>query len=279
MSNVFSRSWSVAALSFRILGQDKEILLFPLLGGIFSLLFSSTLFFPTLMFLPQQGDGMTLELIIIFVGYLGLAFIATFFNVCTVYTTKSRLEGGNATFMESLGFAFSKLGLILAWSLVSATVGQILYLLDSAAENAGVVGKIILDIVTSILGLIWSVITIFVVPAMVYYDLGPFEAIKVSTRIIKQTWGESLIRYYGLGLLQFLLLLLAIPMGIALVMILGPLGLLPVVLYVIGVVLIFSAASMVFNTILFAYADGKTLPNDVDREILANAFHHRESRA
>jgi hypothetical protein len=63
---------------------------------------------------------------IIFLTYLGLAFIATFFNVCVVYTVKIRFEGGNATFMESLKFALSKIGLIFYWSLISATVGLVL---------------------------------------------------------------------------------------------------------------------------------------------------------
>lgn len=285
MSNVLSRSWSVAQLSFRIMGQDKEILLFPLFGGIFSLLFTVAIFYPSILF-AFQGEGDTpLQTIVIFLGYLVLAFIATFFNVCAVYTAKTRLEGGDATLMGSLRFALSKIGLIFAWSVVSATVGQLLAALDSAAENAGPIGKILLSLVTSILGLVWSVVTIFVVPAMVYYNLGPFDAIKVSIRVVKQTWGESLVRHYGLGLLQFLCLLLVIPIAVILFMTLGQIpNLLPVIilvplLYVIATVLIFGTANVIFNTILFAYADGKPLPADIDPELLSGAFRPREGRA
>ena len=40
-----------------------------------------------------------LECILVAAAYWGLAFIATFFNVCVVYTRKTRFEGGDATFM------------------------------------------------------------------------------------------------------------------------------------------------------------------------------------
>ena len=46
MSGVFSRSWELTKLSFRVLMQDKEMLLFPFLGGLFSLLFSLALLYP-----------------------------------------------------------------------------------------------------------------------------------------------------------------------------------------------------------------------------------------
>ena len=84
----------------------------------------------------ENGQLNNLQLFILFLTYLGLAFIATFFNVCVVYTTKKRFEGGNATFGESVEFAFSKIHLIFAWSLVAATVGLLLRILDNIADNA-----------------------------------------------------------------------------------------------------------------------------------------------
>jgi len=54
---------------------------------------------------------------------------------------KKRFDGGNATFGESINFGFSKFRLIIAWGLVSATVGVILRILDSLAERFGQVGE------------------------------------------------------------------------------------------------------------------------------------------
>lgn len=285
--NVFSRSWQLTKLSFQVIKQDSEMLLFPLIGGVFSLLFSAALLFPTIIVdFMRQGTGggaqvalNMVDVAIVFVAYLGLAFIATFFNVCVVYTTKTRFEGGDATFMDSLKFAFSRIHQIFMWSLVSATVGLLLHALDRAAERAGAVGGLILNIIRSLLGAVWSILTIFVVPAMVYQDLGPISAVKSSAQTLRETWGESLVRHYGLGLMQFLLIALGVVITIAMGMVLGKLGGLGVgitiafaVVYFLTVVLVFNVANAVFNTALYAWANTGRVPAGFDEATLQGAL-------
>jgi len=50
-------------------------------------------------------------------------------------------------------------------------------------------------------GVGWGLITAFVIPLMVYQDIGPIDAIKRSGAIFKKTWGENLIRVFGVGLM------------------------------------------------------------------------------
>lgn len=94
MANAFSRSWEITKLSFDVIKKDKEMVLFPLLGGIFSILFIVAMIFPTIITSVIRGDSnapyTTFSYLLIFLTYLGLAFIATFFNVCVVFTTKTR---------------------------------------------------------------------------------------------------------------------------------------------------------------------------------------------
>jgi hypothetical protein len=282
---VFGRSWQLTKLSFGVIKQDKEMLLFPLFAGIFSIAYAIGLLYPTVIVAIMSHDGhvstnaiTALHYAIVFTAYLGLAFIATFFNVCVVYTTKTRFEGGNATFFGSIGFAFTKIHLIFAWSLVSATVGILMYLLDSIGERAGGGGRIILAIVRGIVGALWSIVTLFVIPAMVYEGLGPFKAIKRSVQTLKSTWGESLVRHYGLGLMQFLFMMLGAILAVGLFMGLAPLGSTGVVIaisvsvvYFLGVVLVFSVANGVFNTALYTYANGSP-PSAFDHDTLSQAF-------
>jgi len=200
MFESIGRSWEIAKLSFNVVKSDKEMLLFPLLAGIFSLLFIVAMVFPTIItgFLISGLDESVVDLAIyaiLFLVYLGLAAIATFFNVCVVYTTKKRFEGGDSKFFEAIGFAFSRLPVIIAWAIVSATVGIILNILSSQAEKMGAVGQIVMKIFVSLLGAAWGILTIFVVPSLVYENVGPFEAIKKSASVLKKTWGESLTRH------------------------------------------------------------------------------------
>jgi hypothetical protein len=272
-----------------VIKKDKELLLFPLLAGIFSIIFFLTMLFPSIItsFMKGIGPGSygIMEYLLIFITYLGLAFIATFFNVCVIYTTKIRFEGGNATFWESINFARSKIGLIFAWSVIAATVGLILRIIDNIAERSGQSGRMVLNILTSILGMMWSIITIFVVPAMVYHNLGPMDAIKKSVETLKRTWGESLIRYFGLGLIQFLFFLLGIIATFILFFVLaglGPIGIIITVviavLYFLGVILVFNVANTVFNTALYVYADTGKIPEGYSQETMQNAFRPKEMR-
>ena len=122
MANVFSRSWEITKISFRVISKDKELLIYPILASIFSLIFSIAILIPTI-FIGWINNGIPedisaafglIEYLIIFATYLGLALIATFFNVCVVYTVKTRFEGGNATLGSSFKFAFSKFHLIFS---------------------------------------------------------------------------------------------------------------------------------------------------------------------
>lgn len=294
MFGAFRRSWEITKLSFSVVNQDREMILFPILGSIFSFIFLIVMAVPSVMPAIMDSSGfseasLVFYVPIMFIIYLGLAFIATFFNCCVVYTTKTRFEGGNATFMDSLKFAISKIHLIFAWSLVSAIVGTLLRLLDILAEKLGFIGEIIVKIITSIIGFLWSILTIFVVPSMVYNDSGPIDAIKDSAYVIKKTWGESLIRHYGLGLIQFFVVLAGTLILIPLVMagfavgatVGNPvLGVVPAVAigvtYYVLVGFAFAVANSVFNTALYVYAHAGIIPSGYTEEILANAFAQKK---
>lgn len=286
MAGMFLRSWEITKLSFGVIGKDKEMLWFPILSGIFSILFILAILFPTIIVGFLAGDqiqGGIYELLILFVIYLGLAFIATFFNVATVYTAKKRFEGGDATFSESLKFAFSKLWIIFLWAIVSAIVGIILRLIEMAAERSGKIGEIVLTIIRGLLGAAWGIVTVFVIPILVYKGHTPIDAIKESTKTIKKTWGESLIRAFGLGAIEMLLIVLGVVLTIVLFIVSIPLGtgvMLTVlslgIIFVLAVIIIFTTLNNIYNTALYVYAETGKIPNGFNKEVLAHAFEENK---
>jgi hypothetical protein len=285
--NVFERSWVTAKTSFSVINQDKELLLFPVVATILSTIFSLAMLFPTIIAKVLEGGAGfefgPLQIAATFMTYLGLAFITTFSNVCVVYTTRVRLTGGNATFFESIGFALRRSHRILAWSVLSATVGLLLRFISDAAENSGDVGRIILSILETVLAAAWSIMTVFAVPAMVFYDLGPIDAIKKSIETLKRAWGESLVGNWGMGFISFLMMLPGIGsivfgvvmlaseqaqgVGVALVLV-------GIALFVLAA-LIIGVAKMVYSTALFMYAESGQAPTGFPQELLAGAYHRR----
>ncbi|MCB9359653.1 hypothetical protein H6503_07010 [Candidatus Woesearchaeota archaeon] len=283
MSNVFERSWEITKLTFGVIKEDKEMILYPILSTFFSLLFIVAMVLPSIGFqaFAEMTKGIADPIVysVTFLIYLGLAFIATFFNVCVVYTAKERFKGNNATLASSFKFAVSKAHLILAWSMLSATIGVIFRAIERASQRLGAAGQITVAIANSILGMIWSIVTLFVVPAMVYNDLGPIAAIKKSVSALKKTWGESLVRYYGLGMIQFALLMVGILVGIGAIIITASIPLLLLtsviilVLYIVVLVLVFSIANTVFNTALYEFAETGKIPKGYNKEVMQNSFH------
>ena len=286
--NAFSRSWKITKLSFAVIGKDKEMLLFPILASFTSILYLLALLFPSgvLAFLdPDNAQPLSFgiaQYLMMFLTYLGLSFISTFCNVCVVYTTKTRFEGGDATFMESIRFGFSKTGVIFQWSLVSATVGLLFVLLDKLAQRLGGIGEVLLNIVRGILGLAWTIVTLFVVPTLVYENVTPKEAIQKSVEVIKKTWGENLISHYGMGLMQFLVILGIIGLSSLLAMVL-PMGsgtFFAIGFGVVGVLfmsLVFNVAKTVFQTALYVYANTGQEPELFDAQTLSGAFRPKNA--
>lgn len=281
----WDRSWAITRTSLDIIRKDKEMLWFPILSTIFSIVFSVALIVPTIVLdiTRQLGAGRytvgPLQVVVLFTTYFGLAFIATFFNVCVVYTTKTRLDGGDATFFDSIKFSFSRIHLILGWSLVSATVGVFLHSLDSLGRRAGLAGKILLAILRAVLATAWSLMTVFVIPSMVYRDLGPIDAVRDSVKTLRATWGEGVAGYFGVGLASFICILptfaffaggIAVAsqglpaVGIALCAI-GALGF-------VAVLLFFGVISTIYKTVLYHWASTRVVPAGFDTDELTSAF-------
>ena len=200
-----------------------------------------------------------------------------------MYTTKIRFEGGNATFGESIKFAFTKLPLIFQWSLLSATVGLLLRILQQLASNLGKIGQLVANILIGILGMAWSIVTIFVVPVLVYESLGPIDALKKSTQVIKKTWGESLIKALGLGLVQFLVFVMVILASAAFSFVLSSafdtvgllIGISVGALLLLLTGLVFTVASTIFNTALYVYANNNLLASGFNEEVVKGAFKQK----
>ena len=160
-------------------------------------------------------------------------------------------------------------------------MGILLHALDRLAQKLGGTGEIVMSIIRGLVGMAWSIATIFVIPVLVYEGLSPVAAIGRSTEILKDTWGESLVRHYGLGLIHFLVtmlgILFAVALGILLPQAIGSfIAVSFAVIWVIGSILVFNVANTVFNTALFVYAGRGEEPASFDQSTLNAVFQRTD---
>ncbi|MEA3200361.1 MAG: hypothetical protein QOE90_1789 [Thermoplasmata archaeon] len=203
-----ARGWSLTKASFKVLSLDKEIIALPLLAAVVNLLILGVAL--GFVFAVDVGQMGIVGYLILFAFYVAMYATVIFFNAATVEMATIRFNGGDPTLKDGLRKSWSRIGRILQWAVIAATVGLILQMLrDQAKDN------IIARILVSFLEFGWNVAVFFVVPVLVYQDVGPFDAIKGSMGIMKKSWGESLtgvattgIIFMGLGLLGLIPILI-----------------------------------------------------------------------
>lgn len=275
-----STGWELMKQSFSVLRADKELVLFPLMSGMACLVVLASFALPLSMtpsfhqfFDEHQAPQNPLVWAILFLFYAINYFVIVFFNSALVSCAIKRMAGGDPTVRYGLQQALARLPQIAAWALVSATVGIVLKAIESKSDTVG-------KLVAGLVGAGWAIATYFVVPVLVVERVGPWEALKRSTSLVRRTWGEALAGNLGVGLVIFLgmlpgiaLLMLGIVLGAAAGQpILAAIGVALGVIWIMGVSLVSSAVQSILLTALYLYASEGKSPPQFDANLLQNAF-------
>ncbi|HTZ21675.1 MAG TPA: DUF6159 family protein [Opitutaceae bacterium] len=305
----FTRSWRLFVNSCQIIGRQPKLLLFPLvtfLCTVVIVLFflAPAALFPTghalnqpehwkvavhrfVAFKPavsttyshtQHGSLTGVGYVYVVVLYLTSMFLATFFNVAFYHEIIKALAGGQVSLRAGLRFACSRLRAILLWSLFAGVVGLIIKTLE---DRFGWVGRRVMRLV----GMVWSVASVFVIPVIVQEgNANPIALLRSSAATLKKTWGESLIGYVGITFGSWIvvlgsLVLLLVP-GLPLAWFYNPMILFAggviwlvaifVYSYLVGV------AGRIYRGALYVYATEGVVPAPFTAELMDAAWKVRK---
>jgi hypothetical protein len=200
-----------------------------------------------------------------FVSY----FVVIFFNTALISCVNARLQGKDMSVGEGLSNAARHLPSILAWALVSATVGIILHLVQ---RRGGFIGRV----VAALVGGIWSLVTFFVVPILILEDKGVVDSVKESVSLMKRTWGESIVGsgsimliFIAIGIVGLLFVFATLLVGS---MIVFGSAVVLFILLVVVLAIVASAMQGIFVTALYTYARTGTVPAAFNQDLIQNAF-------
>jgi Family of unknown function (DUF6159) len=280
MFDRISYTWHAMGSSWEVLKRNKKLMLFPLFSGIACLLilvsFAVPLFLANAWMPPAQNAPPAQQLAyygLLFLFYFCNYFVITFFNSAVVGAAVQELSGREPTFGSAIRSATLRLPQILGWSLVSATVGLILRVIEDKSDWVG-------QFIAALLGAAWTMTTFLAVPVLVVEGKGPIEAFKTSASLLRDTWGEQIISNFGFGTIFFLLSVPAFIVIIVGVAIAGPVGavvaIVAAVLYMIVLSLIQSTLQGIFQAVLYLYAARGEVPEDFDRRTLKGAMGRAE---
>jgi len=220
ISDKLDRSWQLFKRSVLVIRDHPKLLVFPLVTGL--LMAGIALFFlapVALVLLAPHGIAGgrihawadSVGLLRVFgraglslgaqpMGALFLAglylldmFVATLGSVAFNSEILEALSGRPVSIRHGIAEACRRWKAVLLWSLFAGFVGLIIRALE---ERLAFVGRL----VAGLIGLAWSVASIFVIPILARDPsfANPVALLSKSATTIKRTWGEMLTGYVGM---------------------------------------------------------------------------------
>ncbi len=246
------RGWALTKKSWALLNSHRDLVRFPLYGGISTIILGLIFLGPGAYFLDHHNYGPGVPLVVI--GIYVLTVIGVYFSVGLAACADRIFRGQDATFSDGVAVANSRFSIICGWAALSTAIA----LISIALENqGGALG----EIAGRLIGAAWSLVTFISVPVIAIEGVGPVETLKRSASLFRERWGQQITGNIAIGGVVFLVGFLP---GVALIaagVIIWPsVGIAGAVVMVIGALivcvalLVSKALSGIFGVALYRYA-------------------------
>jgi hypothetical protein len=252
------RGWALTKKSWALLNGHRELVRFPLYGGIATIILGLVFLGPGAFALGQHSYGIGIPLIVI--GIYVLSVIGIYFSVGLAACADLIFRGNQATVSDGLAVANSRFSQICGWAALSTAIALIIGALENQGGALG-------DIAGRLVGTAWSLVTFLSVPVIAIEGTGPIETLKRSASLFKQRWGQQITGNLAIGGAVFLIgFLPAVALIVVGVVIWPSAGFAGALLVVIGALIlcvalvISKALSGIFGVALYRYAlDGEVI--------------------
>ena len=268
--------------SYAVLKSNPQLSIFPVVSGVVSLIVAASFFIPLALtsgiLHSRQHQLEPVHYVVLFAFYVVSYFVVIFFNAGLVSCAHDSLMGRPTSFKQGMANAGQHVGPILIWSLIAATVGTILRYIG---ERTGFIGQIIVGL----LGAVWTVVTYFVVPIIIFENAAPFGAIKKSGGMLKTTWGERIIGGVSIGmatgvlsLIGFAFIVAAVAVAISGAILLAIPFVVLAVMYWLALAIFSTTLTGIFQTALYVYASSGQVPQGFSAENIQGAFMQKPQK-
>ena len=261
------RGWKMSKLSMSVVKKDPELMVYMFISGFLSLIAMIGMSVPQYLgqtwAVDTEGLMTPMYMGFVFLGYMIISIVVTFWNSAIVANSHIRLTGGDPKFMDGVSAAISKLHIIILWGIIAGTVGLLLKILNQAARDQKGAAAIVAIILTAIGAAVWWMMTFFMIPHMIIEGKGIGDSLKSSKKIFLKTWGENITSGLGIGFIGFFFMALIAIVTITIMTVLGPLWYVGLAFGVIGIAITLAwmnAAEQVAVTALYLYSKNGVMP-------------------
>ena len=279
-----SRGWRLAGQSWNVLWRNPTLAVFPVLATVFATIAMLVILIPATVglgfFAVSSDSGLTaaayVYVAVLMVGGYIATVIAIFFSVALTAVAAGALRGEDVSAGAGIRVARERIRTILAWSLLTTTVGTVLGSVGKAAGGAG-------DFLDWLGDMAWSAATFFVIPVIALEDKGAKQSVSRSGAIVKERWGEGASGAAAIGVAGFAVVFLIVIVGTVGVGLLLGANLLwaAVVLGVVATsgvlatLFVCSALVGIFKVAVYQFAVDGSAPRGFDTQTVQQALHSK----
>jgi hypothetical protein len=180
----FRTGIALAKISWHTLRQNKALMAFPVAGMIAALIDAIVLTLPGILLLALTS--LTWLAIVLFAisAYVAV-FIGTFVGVGLCVAADKTLRGEATSFSDGIHAARERIPQIAKWALLATTVALVIRVIEARFEGIGG------TIVAALAGLAWALVSFLAIPVIAFEGVGPINALKRSSSLFKQRWGQQ----------------------------------------------------------------------------------------
>ncbi len=260
-----------------ILKKDRELILFPIMAAVFVLILLGLIYITGSIDLSAANEE-EMSIFPVAILIFGANFIIVFFNSALISAALERLRGGDPNISSGLSHALKHVHHIFFWSIIVTIMGLIFAAIKANGRNRGGIGGIMTQIFASFLEAGWAMMTFFVIPIIVSENISPLSAIKRSSSLFKQTWGNQVAANFGFGIFQVIALLISFGIGWFFGLINGTLGIAVGILCATTSVSIIYTLEGIYKAALYEHALGEK-PLEFEEQDLRTAYRANTATA
>lgn len=275
---------NVCETTFKVLRENRIILIFPLLVLLLSAVTFIIFISPALLAHPTYFTSIynfesdfiqlcreywptkysSLQEKIIFWSYCFAFYfcnftIVVFFNSCIISYTTLYLENEKPSVIDAIQVTLQRLPKIILWSTISSTVGVLLKILegvlnDKVKNDTNLIHIILVKFLGVSLRLFWTFGTYLVLPIIIIEDVNPFMACSISSSMCNNTFYDQMLRNFRLdvpfiipAVIAIIGIIVSLVVSVYAFLILAPL----LILYLTSKLLMRTASDTVYATVVY----------------------------
>ncbi len=205
------KGWQLTKKAWGVVRENPGLVKLPILGGVFALLAALLLMAPGAILIQASENNNAAYvgggLLIVVGGYLA-SFAVIYYNVALAAAADLAFRGQPADTKAGIAVARQRRSVIAQWAAVALIVSMIFNLIR---DRGGIAGQIAAGLGAAI----WALITFLIAPVLAFEGLGPVAAIKRSSSMFRQKWGQQITGNIAIGAVTGIAMLVAIAVGAA----------------------------------------------------------------